>query len=245
LWRPGVGANFVAIFCNASVRLGTYPTVRDNLVIAMGDSGKSGYTMAMAGFLSGAVGYGLSTPFFLMKTRLQAEAGRVGADGILQTGARKGKRPQYRHMAHGFSEIIKNEGFLQLYRGGTALVIRGALLTAGQQLGYDGTKTFVKNKELMDDTPVLHVMASIIAGFMMSTFSAPADILMTRYQCAPMMGIRYKNLWHCAVSIAQKEGVATFYRGWWPFFLRVAPLNSLNMPAYEQVRRLLGLGYLD
>ena len=37
----------------------------------------------------------------------------------------------------------------------------------------------------MDDGPLLHVLSSIAAAFFSCTFSAPADIVMTRYRALP------------------------------------------------------------
>ena len=44
---------------------------------------------------------------------------------------------------------------------------------------------------------------------------------------------------------ACQEGIAVFFRGWAPFFIRVVPLFTINLPLYEQIRRVMGIGYLD
>jgi hypothetical protein len=46
------------------------------------------------------------------------------------------------------------------------------MLSAGQFLGYDGTKTLLK-KNGISDSPALHVAASVVAAFLATTFSAP------------------------------------------------------------------------
>ena len=70
---------------------------RGDLGGAKGEAGeKDGRVMWLSGLLSGCVGYFLGSPLFLVKTRLQAEAGAVGADGLYATGARAGHAPSLR-----------------------------------------------------------------------------------------------------------------------------------------------------
>ena len=45
--------------------------------------------------------------------------------------------------------------------------------------------------------------------------------------------------------MVREEGVGVFFRGWSPFFVRVVPLFVINLPLYEQIRRVLGIGYLN
>ncbi|KAJ3281247.1 hypothetical protein HDU76_008969, partial [Blyttiomyces sp. JEL0837] len=64
-----------------------------------------------AGVTSGCLGSALANPTDLVKIRLQAEAGRVGPDGIYQSGLHKGLQPTYKNTFHAFYKIIKLEGF--------------------------------------------------------------------------------------------------------------------------------------
>ena len=49
--------------------------------------------MLGAGFAAGSLGYLAAQPVYQVKTLAQAEAGMVNAEGILVTGACKGKKP--------------------------------------------------------------------------------------------------------------------------------------------------------
>jgi hypothetical protein len=57
--------------------------------------------MLGAGYLSGAFGYLLAQPVYQAKTLAQAEAGMVNSEGILVTGAFKGKKPLYQNLIPG------------------------------------------------------------------------------------------------------------------------------------------------
>lgn len=256
LWRPGLIANASSIALSSALRMGVYPTLRDMLselivgkTSSQGDDDvattKQARAMVASSLLAGGVGYWITTPTFQMKVRLQAEAGLRGADGILLTGARAGHAPQYGGLLHGLARLAREEGLSGLYRGGGALVVRGALITSAQLVSYDLAKTQAKASKLIADGPALHVLSSIFAAFWMATLAAPMDVLMTRYQTGPMMGKAYTGLVDCARDMARSDGVRGFYRGWWPFFLRLAPVNMILFPIYEQLRRLMGLEYLN
>ena len=73
-------------------------------------------------------------------------------------------------------------------------------------------------------------------------------MLMTRFATAAA-GLRaegsYRSYVHCATELTRVEGMGVWMRGWWPMFVRMAPTFIIAMPLYEQLRRLLGLAYMD
>lgn len=94
------------------------------------------------------------------------------------------------------------------WQGCGPLIARGALLTAGQMCGYDGTKTFARRSGLPDG-PALHVAGATVAGALAATFSAPADVLLTRYQSQGS-----KGLLRCAREIWAAQGQPFVDRKW-------------------------------
>ena len=159
LWLPGVGANFGAICVSSVGRVGCYPYVRDGLLNAVGLEKNAG-VMFVAGLLAGAVGYLVSSPVYQVKTLAQAEAGLL-ENGVFATGASVGKAPRYASLVQGLG-TLKRDG--HLWRGAGALVVRGALLSAGMQVGYDGFKTWAKRRGVLEDGPVLHGLAACAGG---------------------------------------------------------------------------------
>ena len=237
LWAPGVGSNAVGAAVCRGIGMGCYPTVRDWLDTVRSSSSsssskKSSSTMFLAGLLSGGLGYGISTPAWLVKARLQA--------GMETTGG-----PPYRHGFEGVRHVFAADGIRGLYRGAAALIARGALMNAGNTLGYDFTKTYNQRHTVLPEGPALHVVASVVAAFLSSTFSVPADFVLTRYQAASQMGRMYTGVLGCVAACLREEGPGAFFRGWTPLFVRVCPLYIAYLPVYEQVRMALGLGYLN
>lgn len=142
--------------------------------------------------------------------------------------------------------MVREGGAASLFRGASPLVARGAFVTAGQTLGYDGCKTVLSQRsEIMDDGPLLHVIAAVSGACMAAAFGTPADVVTTRYQAAPLVGVQYRGPTHCARSLVQEEGALALYRGFVPFFAKVAPVFLLFHPVFEQFRLLAGLGYMN
>ena len=87
----------------------------------------------------------------------------------------------------------------------------------------------------------------IAAAFFATTFASPADVVMTSYQTAAQCGVDppYAGVADCVRRLAAEGGAAIFFKGWTVQFIRVAPLFAVNMPLYEQFRRLVGLSCMD
>lgn len=235
LWAPGCTATMSSMGTSAGIRMGAYPFLRD--WVAGGASQKTPALMFGTGLFAGAFGYWASCPFFQAKTRLQA------APVLRLSGALSAEGPR---TTLGTLKSVWHEGGLKaLYRGSTPLACRGACFGAGQMLGYDGTKTALSQRtNIMNDGPPLHFLASVVAALFATVLSAPADYVMTRYQTAFQIGKPYSNPAACVRDIVQKDGMSAFFRGWTPYFGRIAPALLIVHPLFEQFRLLLGLGYM-
>lgn len=260
LWRVGLPPNMLAMGCAIGCRNGFYPILRDSLGAMQGD-GKVGPTgMFASGLMAGMLGYLIASPLLQVKTQMQAEAGLVGADGRYETGARTGLPPSYRGAGHAFSTLAASGsadggGFAGacrvLWRGAGVIVGRGAALSASQLAAYDGTKTELKARGYLQDGPLLHVTASITAAVVCTTCSMPLDVVLTVYQSAHSLGgdrlERYgrSGPLACAGTLFRESGPTVFMRGWMPSFLRLAPTCVASFFLYEQLRKVVGIGFLD
>ena len=150
-----------------------------------------------AGFICGCGAYFICAPLWLLKTRSQA----------------------------GMAEVIPPTT-LGYWVGCSPLVLRGALLSGGQMLGYDGTKSFFKDPQntlpvfSLSDGPTLHVISAIVAAFFAATLSAPADVTMCRMQTG---GVHTTSLRKTASHLWMTGGPMAFFRGWTANFCRLAP----------------------
>ena len=246
-WRgfctPGCSANAWFIGISSVGRVGLYPSIRDSIVAARGGdvAAPTGTDMFAGGLVAGAIGYGAATPVFAQKTVQQAEAGLCdAATGLLTTGARAGSAPTTPGgWPSGVARVVRDGGVAGAFKGASPLIVRGALISAGNMLFYDYFKRAVKDTPLPDG-PVTHVLASIAGAVGSTVCGTPADVITTRYMAARG---EYTSPVNCATTIVRQEGALALYRGALPLFGKLAPLYLLSLPLYEQIRGVMGLGY--
>jgi len=186
--------------------------------------------MIVAGMLCGAGAYFATTPFHLMKTRAQA-----AMTNSYQFTPGSGLSTSF---PIEMIKMIREHGVVSLWQGSIPLATRGGLFTAGQMLGYDGLKTLAREYGI-EDSPQLHVIASISAAFWSSFAAAPADLIMTRCMSSETDAI------HTIQAIYSEGGIHAFWRGWGLFFVRLVPVMLTYSTVYEQSRKSFGLGYMS
>ena len=196
----------------------------------------------VAGAVTGAIGTTLANPVDVVRVRLQGESGLVDArTGLFKTGLYKGRAPSYRHTFHAFAAIARDEGIVNgLWRGTSANILRGVLLSASQLATYDHTKHLMKENGLMEEGVPLHFTASFISGLVAQTVIMPADTMKTRVMNDRM---RYSGLLDCLQKTVKEEGLIALYKGFVPALARQGPVMVIQMPIVEQLRRLVGLDY--
>eukprot|EP00941_MAST-03F_sp_MAST-3F-sp1_P001476 g1476.t1 len=249
LWLPGMTPSMFREFGYSSFRFGLYPTIKSFYSPRDGEEGADiGLVRKMAaGLTTGGLGSALANPFDLIKIRMQREAGRIGSDGTYQTGLRKGYPPTYTGMFDAFRKISKTEGVRGLYVGVSATMGRAALLAAGQLASYDHTKSTLgpRGIYILNDDWKLHIIASLVAGLAATTLSQPVDTIKSRLMADSIGKQLYKGPIDCFIKTLRHDGLRRgLFCGWLPSYCRLGPHFILAMPLWEQVRRILGLGYL-
>jgi len=264
LWKPGLTANVCGMSGAAAIRLGYYETVRDSLS-SIGTSNsanhrntsshpKTGVTMFMAGLVCGSVAFLATAPFHFLKTVIQADLQKQ-----VSALPHNQKPLVVQDLTTGAIRILKeNKGnIFSLWKGVIPLTCRGALFTSGQMMGYDGVKTIFKQHRQQDgiaafffleDSPALHVLASISASFGASFLSTPADYVMAKYMATkaiPSSSSSSSLLRQCIQDVYKKEGILGFWKGWSIYFIQLTPLMICASTLYEQTRLIFGLGYMS
>ncbi|KAJ9449610.1 Mitochondrial oxaloacetate transport protein [Diplonema papillatum] len=258
LQKHALATNIVASTISMGTRIGLYPMARD-LLGAKPDTGHqtalgritSTAKMVTAGVGSGMCGYWVASPLFMVKVQLQSEAGVVdAASGLLTTGAAAGRAPTYKHGWGGVCKIVRERGPLALWSGAGWFTLRGGTFSGSQLAAYDGTKSLCIGKGWMADGPALHVAASVVASFSLSTAVMPLDNIITMFQASKILtntsaAPAASTPLGTARLMYQQHGVPVFFRGWSAMFSRMLPTSVATFYIYEFVRSALGLNYLD
>ncbi len=86
------------------------------------------------------------------------------------------ERRNYKHCFEALYRITKTEGFSSLYIGFHMATLRGVLVTIGQLAFYDQFKSGLINTNYFQDNVVTHFTASVMAGFVATSITQPADV---------------------------------------------------------------------
>lgn len=209
----------------ASIKIGGYGPIRD----ALGASGKDAPFILkfLAGSLSGSIGAAVGNPFDVMKTKMQANAGKNVPVATLA------------------KDFMREQGIGGFYRGLSANVSRACVLNGTKMACYD------KFKGIVTDTtgwgrkdPRGQALSSVGAGFVMTCTVAPFDMIRTQLMNQPVDKKIYSGFLDAGKSFIQKEGFFSLWRGFIPIWARFAPSAVIQLLTFETLLTLTGYANL-
>ncbi|XP_071494337.1 solute carrier family 25 member 35-like [Diadema antillarum] len=228
-----VPALWYQLFMNG-VRLGTYQCLV-NLGLTKNSKGELSYPRTiLAGAFAGSCGACVGSPFYLVKTHLQAQAHEAIAVGHQHT---------HHGMVHGLRLIYSNGGFLGLWRGLSAAVARVTIGSAAQLTTFSAAKEMViKSQVFKPDSLLVPLSASMVGGVAVVCCMTPFDVMSTRLYNqgvdAHGRGLYYRGFLDCFLKIMRKEGPLGFYKGWSASWFRLGPHTVLSLLFWDQTRSL-------
>ena len=182
-----------------------------------------------AGGCAGAVSIALANGFDVLKVQMQAN--------------RSGKQLFPAGMIPALRYIYAKEGWAGFSRGLWPNVQRGFIVNAAELGCYDHSKHWLSQVWGLELTsPVLHVGASVMAGFTGAATSNPIDViktrLMTQGSSLSNSNMQYRGTMDCFVQIIRQESLATLYAGFIPNWMRKGPWCVIFFVSYEHYRSL-------
>jgi dicarboxylate transporter 10 len=172
-----------------------------------------------AGFLGGLAG----NPGDVVNVRMQSDAALPPE-----------RRRNYHHAINGLVRMVREEGFMSIFRGVWPNATRALLMTSSQLASYDSFKNVCLEKLAMPDNFVTHFASSLAAGFVATTVCSPVDVIKTR-----IMSAGHKvSILEALRKAYQKEGLFWVFRGWVPSFVRLGPQTIAMMIFFEQHKRI-------
>ncbi|KAG0295485.1 Mitochondrial oxaloacetate carrier protein [Dissophora globulifera] len=236
--QRGLGCAYMYQLMMNGTRLGLYDPIKRSIhsLLKTDPNKNNNLVNIVAGGTGGVLSAALSSPLFLVKTRLQSysshEASKVG------------HQHYYKHTFDALRRIYKSEGLRGLYRGADASMMRTGAGSAVQLPLYD----FVKQKMIkvggLENGALCHGLSSLISGFFLCIVMNPFDIISTRmYNQAPdpltgRSGMLYKSPIDCAVKTIRTEGVQALYKGFTAHYLRIGPHTIFTFVFMEQVKQI-------
>jgi len=216
--REGVNVLFSGLTA-AAWRAATYGTVRIGFCEPLERATGSRLGGAL---LAGVAATVLGNPLEVLKVRLQARTAGSSAG-----------------MACELRTMVRDEGWRVLGRGFQWSAARTALLTASQVVPYSEAKRALLKHGGLSDGPGCHLLASVAAGLVTSTVTAPVDVLKTRVMNASKVTAASSVTATSPLAMLAEEGPFVFFRGWVANYMRIGPQTLLIFVLYEQSQALV------
>ncbi|KAG8631840.1 hypothetical protein KVT40_000980 [Elsinoe batatas] len=180
-----------------------------------------------SGASSGILGAATSSPFFLVKTRLQSFSPTLPV----------GTQHHYNGAWDGLSQIYKSEGIKGLYRGTVPAMIRTGFGSSVQLPTYFFAKRRLVKHLGMEEGPALHLASSAASGFVVCCVMHPPDTVMSRMY--NQTGSLYSSALDCLYQTIKTEGPLAVYKGFTAHLARILPHTILTLTLAEQTNKLM------
>jgi hypothetical protein len=189
----------------------------------------------LTGCAAGATESLIVVPFELIKIRLQDRA---------QQSRYRGTMDVVRH-------IVNEHGYLGLYRGLPATMIRHVMWNGGYFGSISVIKAQMPKATSKSERMRNSLVSGTLGGFIGTVLNTPLDVIKTRIQNsnpAPGQVAKYRGAFSGMALIAREEGLRALYKGFWPKVVRLAPGGGIMLFVVDavttQLRYWLGPPYV-
>lgn len=160
---------------------------------------------------------------------------------LLQTNKMNADNPsKYRNVFQTGMVVIKEDGFMALWKGNGANVVRVIPVYALKFSFNDRFRDLVRKPGQKDaDLNTMQLLAcGTSAGLFQTCITFPLELVRTRlsYQTLGDSN-RYKGILDCIRRTVSEEGILAMYKGIGPTFVSGAPYVGLQMTFYELFKR--------
>jgi len=183
------------------------------------------YLQYIFGGISGCSATLVVQPIDLIKTRMQLSS-----------------QSTHKNSFEVFLNIVKTEGFKNLYKGLSAGLLRQATYGTARLGSYNTVSQYLTK----DNKPLpfyKKILAGVFAGAFGSIIGNPSEVALIRMTSDNRLPLderrNYKNVVNALVRIVREEGVVTLWRGCTPTMIRAMILNPAQLASYSQSKQIL------
>ncbi|XP_030759048.1 mitochondrial 2-oxoglutarate/malate carrier protein-like [Sitophilus oryzae] len=184
---------------------------------------------------AGMMGTCVVQPLDLLKNRMQMSA----------VGSRAERKTSFEVL----TGVIKNEGFLTLYNGLSAGLLRQATYTTTRL----GIYTYLLELTTVDNKApnfAFKATMGMFAGICGAFVGTPAEVALIRMtsdgRLPPEQRRNYNNVIDALIRIMREEGIRTWFKGAVPTMGRAMVVNAAQLATYSQSKQqLLAMKFQD
>lgn len=141
-----------------------------------------------------------------------------------------------------FGHVLRNDGFLGLYSGLSASLLRQLTYSTARFGVYEELKSDFTTEKSKPSFPTLIAMACT-SGFIGGVVGNPADVLNVRMQhdsgLPKDQRRNYKNAIDGLFRMTREEGWKSLFRGVWPNSMRAVLMTASQLASYDGFKRVL------
>lgn len=183
---------------------------------------------------------GMAATFFVQPLDLVKNRMQMSGEG--------GAARAHKSSIHAIKNIVSNEGFLALYNGLSAGLLRQATYTTTRLGIYTTLFDMVSGPEGQPPSFILKATIGMTAGAVGAFVGTPADLSLIRMtsdgRLPPDQRRGYTSVFNALARIVKEEGFTTLWRGCGPTIARAMVVNAAQLASYSQAKQfLLGTGY--
>jgi len=187
---------------------------------------KSITIQASAGAMGGCATRFFCQPLDVLKIRFQVQTEPVSL---------KSSHGVYKGVFQGFAHIVKNEGWIALWKGHAAAQILSISFGTFQFSLFETISTWVlTHAPELDGVSLggVNFTAGLSAGCVATVIAYPFDTIRTRLvvQGEPKV---YKGITDVASQMYAKEGAKSLYHGLWPTMIQIGPYVGCQFALYR------------
>lgn len=146
-------------------------------------------------------------------------------------------------MLRTFMNIVRHEGFLALYSGLSASLLRQATYSTTRIGVYEEVKSRLATAEGEKPSFAKLALLASASGWLGGFMGNGADVVNVRMQqdraLPPEKRRNYKNALDGAIRMAREEGPRSLFRGVWPNCIRAALMTASQLATYDQAKSVL------
>ncbi|CAL8069213.1 unnamed protein product [Calicophoron daubneyi] len=194
------------------------------------------YMKFILGGCAGMTATACVQPFDLVKNRMQ-----MSGIGVATS--------PYRSSFHALTSIISNEGFLAVYSGLSAGLLRQATYSTVRLGVYTNLMEHFSGPQGQSPNFFTKIALAMTSGVLGSFVGTPAEVCLIRMTSDGRLPVaerrNYKNVFNALARIFREEGLFALWRGAIPTMSRAAVVNGAQLASYSQTKQLiLQSGYL-
>jgi solute carrier family 25 2-oxodicarboxylate transporter 21 len=188
---------------------------------------ESALVAGVAGGLAGVIESAATTPFQLIKVRLQAPENNAKYSGTLDCA----------------QKVLLEEGVLAFSTGFVSTAMRNSVWNAIYFSFMFNARKLVERPDSYLLGLVQTVAIGFCGGITATSFNCPLDVAKSRIQAQTIVeGVapKYTGTISTLTSIAREEGLGALYKGFYPKALRMGLGGGVALSSFEAICKVLG-----